>query len=67
MPKAILEYDLPEERDDFDLAMKAAHLDYVIYELDNYLRGKLKYGELTDDQDRLYQEIRDKLTELKNE
>ncbi len=67
MPKAILFYDLPEEADEFDLAYQGAKLACIIEDLDNYLRAKIKYSELTDEQEALYQEVRDKLTELRNE
>lgn len=68
MPKATLSFNLPEENDDFDLARKAGHLLHVMETLDNYLRSKLKYDyTLTEEQRALYQEIRDKLTELRNE
>jgi len=67
MPKAILEFDLPEETEDFQYAVKGSHFACVIDELDNFLRAKLKYEELTDEQDACYQAVRDKLWELKNE
>ncbi len=65
--RAILEYNLPEETDAFDLAYNGARVAIVIEDLDNYLRSKLKYETLTDEQEACYQAIRDKLNELKYE
>ena len=67
MPKATLSYSLPEEADEFDLAYQGAKLACIIEDLDNYLRAKIKYGPLTDEQETIYQEIRDKLNELRHE
>ena len=67
MPKAILEFNLPEEREEFENAHKGVHYLIVIEDLDNFLRAKLKYTELTEEQATIYQEVRDKLWELKND
>lgn len=65
--RGILEFDLPEDQEDFELAQKSGHLSNVINELDTYLRNKVKYGELPEEQEKYYQEIRDKLWELQND
>lgn len=67
MPKVTLHYNLPEEQDEFDLAYRGAKLACAVEDFDNYLRGKLKYEELTDEQYKLYEEVRNKLWELRNE
>jgi len=67
MPKAILEFQLPEEQEEFDMARNGCHNLIVLEDMDNYLRNKLKYQELTDEQCVIYQEIRDKLRELRYE
>lgn len=67
MPKATLTFQLPEETQDFQDACKAQHYVGVIDELDNFLRSKLKYTELTDEQDMVYSEVREKLWALRNE
>lgn len=66
MPIGTLKFKLPEEREDFELAQKCHSLDMTITELDNYLRSKIKYGNLAEEQYRIYQEIRDKLSELQS-
>jgi hypothetical protein len=56
---------LPEEKEEFETAQKG--IDYLIAldEMDNFLRGKLKYSVLTDEEIRIYEEIREKLRELR--
>lgn len=41
--KATLEFNLPEEQEEFDLANQARSLYCVIYELEDYLRDLVKY------------------------
>jgi len=67
MPSAILRFKLPEEQSEFDLAYNGARLSVVIEDLDNYLRNRLKYDELSEEQYHCYERIRAKLTELRNE
>lgn len=65
--KGILEFSLPEERENFDIAQKG--LDYLcaLDEMDNWLRSKIKYGNLPEEQEKIYQECRDKLFEFRSE
>lgn len=65
--EAILKFNLPEERDEFETAQKGIHYKCVIEAVDNYLRGKLKYGELPDPVREALQETRDKLWQEMNE
>lgn len=67
MSKVILEFSLPEEQAEYDLAYNGARLNVVIEDLDNYLRNRLKYDELTEEQYQTYERVRAKLTELRNE
>ena len=41
-------YELPEEESEMQLALKAHDMFRVLRQLDEYLRGKLKYAELSD-------------------
>jgi hypothetical protein len=43
MPKAILEYNLPEESSEYELAMNAGKYHSMLYEIYNYARGLRKY------------------------
>jgi hypothetical protein len=43
MPRAILEYNLPEDQDDFDAAIKGRNALHALWEMDQYLRQLIKY------------------------
>lgn len=42
----ILKFKLPEEREEFELAQQGSAWKCVIEEIDNNLRGKVKYEEI---------------------
>ena len=64
--KAILEFNLPEENDEFDLAVNAVKWYSVCWELDQYLRSKTKYApdSMPNEVYEALNETRDKLREL---
>ena len=57
--KATLEFNLPDDNQDFELATKASKLYCTLWEMDQWLRGETKYK----DNEQLDQ-VRDKLREL---
>lgn len=59
---AILKFNLPEEQEEHMLALKGSDYMSVCFELDQWLRGEIKYQERKD-ADTL-QEVRDKLHEF---
>ena len=67
MSKGILQFDLPDEQEDFDLAVNAWKYSHVLYEIDQYLRSLVKYeaegAEVAD----VAEGIRDRLWQLLNE
>jgi hypothetical protein len=67
--KAILEFNLPEDQQDFDLATKGMEFWSVLWELDQDLRSKTKYAsdDLPKDKYDAYEEIRDMIRELMSE
>ena len=67
--KAVLEFNLPDDQQDFDLAVNASKFWSVLYELDQDLRSKTKYApdDLPEDKYDAYQEVRDILYELMRE
>lgn len=67
--KAILEFNLPDDQVDFDLATNASKFWSVLWELDQDLRAKTKYApdNLPQDKYDAYDEVRDKLYELMSE
>lgn len=60
-----MEFNIPEEQYELNLAQNGSKYLHVIEELDNFLRSKLKYGELSDEQYHSYEAIRHKLFELR--
>jgi hypothetical protein len=61
--KAILEFNLPEEKHEFDNATQGATMSHLLYRHFEYLRGKLKYGELSAEQRKAYKDCRDNLNQ----
>lgn len=45
MPKAILEFSLPKEEYEFKAATKGLESLALIHEIDEYIRGNIKYNE----------------------
>ena len=41
--KAILEFNLPEESHEFDMATQASKMHLVLWEMDQWLRAQCKY------------------------
>lgn len=67
--KAILEFNLPDDQTEFDLAISGNKFWNVLYELDQELRTKTKYApdDLPQDKYDAYQEVRNLLRELMSE
>ena len=58
--KAILEFNLPKDKVDFDLALQGSDWKHVCWEMDQYLRKELKYSdEKSFEELKLLQEVRD--------
>lgn len=62
--KAILEFNLPEDSHDFAMASNGVKAYCVISAFDEFLRSKLKYHELTDEQYEIYEECRRELRDM---
>lgn len=67
--KAILEFDLPEDGDDFKKAANANELSLVLWDLDQWLRSNTKYAPdgMSGDAYDAYEDCRNKLHELLKE
>lgn len=61
--KAILEFNLPEDRRELDNALLAAQMISVIHEVDELLRSQLKHGDRARDE-QIMARCRDELAEL---
>lgn len=62
--QAVLKFDLPDDQYDFDAAINAVQIKLSIQDLDNFLRHKLKYEEISDDKFMAFTEAREKLWEI---
>jgi len=63
-----LTFNLPEEQIEFETAVNAYKYRGIISELDTFLRNKLKYSELTDEEYKVYDTVRQQLwNEINNE
>ena len=56
--KAILEFNLPEDKEEFDVASKGMDWSLVAWDIDQLLRDKLKYGKLLPNTRETLEEIR---------
>jgi len=66
MPKTILEFSAEEEHE-LEMCQNGMRYHSIIWELQQYLRGEMKHGDLTDEQYQSYQKIRTKLFDLIDE
>lgn len=57
--KAVLEFDLPTDKEEFERATKAVSYSLVLWDLDRYLRSKID-----NDDTGIYQKVRDELFEI---
>ena len=65
--KAILEFNLPEDSHEFQMATTGANMHSVLWEMDQWLRAQYKYmpdSEYSEDKYNTYEKCRDKLREL---
>ena len=66
--KATLEFNLPEEQVEFNLAVNGNKWSFVAWKIDQELRSKIKYSEsITKEQRDIYQEVRNLINEYMNE
>ena len=62
--KAILEFELPADKENFDASAKGMDWAIVAWDLDQLLRKKLKYGDLLPNTRAELEEIRNTLDEM---
>ena len=67
--KAILEFNLPDDQSDFELAINGYKWQLVAWELDQWLRSQTKYApeEMSQEVYDAFELCRDKLNEIKDE
>lgn len=60
--KAILEFNLPDDQDDFQDAVNGQKWRLMVWNFDQHLRSQIKYNDkLSEEQYKVYEEIRDML------
>jgi hypothetical protein len=65
--KGILEFNLPEDQEDFNLANKGGKYYFVLWEMDQWYRSKIKYDDtLSDEQYKIYEDSREQLRDFMN-
>jgi len=69
MPKAILEFNLPEDQSEYKIANQARDMHSAIWEVYNILRSKHKHGEYKtkearDLMEEIYREFCDEMDEF---
>lgn len=62
--KAIIEYNLPDDQFEFDVAVKAVKLWLSLSDVKDELRAILKYEELKDNQYEIVERIQEKFFEI---
>jgi hypothetical protein len=65
--KAVLEFTLPEEREEHETALNGPKYRAVLSDLSQFLRSKLKYETLTQEQAAAYEDVRRELSHLLDE
>ena len=66
MPKATLEFSLPEEQSEFQDAVQGGSLKGCVQDFDNHMRSLYKYSEenMSDEEHKLLGVLREKLYEI---
>jgi hypothetical protein len=67
--KAILEFNLPEDKVEYDLANNAQNLHSTLWDMDQWLRSNIKYAPdtMSEDTFNAYQKCREQLREFMTE
>jgi hypothetical protein len=64
--KATIEYNLPEEQYEWDNAIKADAMYSALYDISQELRTLWKYEELSEEEWKMVERIRDKFYDILN-
>ena len=67
MAKVTIEFNTIEEQHELELCINASKWYSIVWDYSEYLRTKIKYGELSDDAYKAIEEVREKLHELLND
>ena len=64
MMKTTIEFNLPEDQEEMRLAMNGAKYRQALSEFDEHLRARIKYGQISEEEGLILQDIRSKLYEI---
>lgn len=67
MAKVIIEFDSIEDKDELDVCINGGKWYTLAWQLDQYLRNRLKHEDLSEDAYSALDEAREKLHELRRE
>lgn len=64
--EAIIKFNLPEDEEDFQVAVNGKKMYSVLWEMDQWLRSNIKYApdSMSEDTYNAYQKCREQLSEL---
>ena len=65
--KATLEFNLPDDQHEFDLAVQGGKMYSALWDISQDLRKLWKYEELSEEEWNMVERIRDKFYEILNE
>jgi hypothetical protein len=67
MAKVTIEFDTIEDKDEMEMCLNGMKWYSLAWELDQYIRGRLKYSELSEEVYKELSETREKLHEIMRE
>lgn len=62
--KAVLEFNLPEEQDYFDLAQRGGAYESILHDIQQFIRKQIKYGEISEERRTALSDVMDILKEV---
>jgi hypothetical protein len=62
--KATLEFNLPDDKEDYEMMINASKYYLALWNMKQELRSKLKYAELSEQEYEIYEKVRDKYNEI---
>lgn len=65
--KATLEFNMPEDQVEFDFAIQGGKMYSALWDISQELRTLWKYEELSDEEFKMVERIRDKFYEILND
>ena len=64
MQRAILSFELPEDQNEYKMCNMSADMWDTLYDVDNFLRSRLKHADMSEDAQKLAEEVRDMIAQI---